>query len=403
MTRFPGALAAVALPSGEWAVAFPGSHIQTHAGRIDRPVGVAGAFDISYLDITTVGGFKIAGQAQCEPHSPNRGTWVWENGQWTQLSTEAPGTYPVMFDRNGHLHIATPERNGSQGWRYVSDDGDLVSGDDTLNAQRRVGLALGLSDIWEYTHLGGVCIGQGETGCDVIVDGARRRLEDGDTHFIRVRHAAGTWAVGITKLAQGEACVGWFTRGQLAGLPTVTLAPAPAPQPEHPVSPVVPPAPEPAPMPETFPHSALLQQFAAKFPLPQTPGGGEEHENKCRAWCLKLAEQVRFTTRDATWGVKRAAGPQSKDTIAKDLGNGKLIVFDLMSGAGTGAPTLNVQPHGEEVNGQIFIPVNAVDHLRVPEPHPHPEPHPAVLTDRELLLKLMAKIDRLSAHFGIQG
>lgn len=145
-------------------------------------------------------------------------------------------------------------------------------------------------------------------------------------------------------------------------------------------------------MPEAFPHAALLQQFAARFPLPQTPGGGEDHENKCRAWCLKFAEQVRFTTRDATWGLKRSAGPQSKDTIAKDLGNGKILVFDLMSGAGTGFPTLNAQPTGEEVVGQTFIPVNPANHLG---------PAPTVPTDRELLLKLIAKVDRLSAHFGI--
>ena len=133
----------------------------------------------------------------------------------------------------------------------------MSRGDDTLNAQRRVGLALGLSELWEYTHLGGVSIGQGETGCDVILDGARRRLEDGDTHFIRVRHASGTWAVGITKLAQGEACIGLFTRAQLAALPLVGQTPAPAPQPVNPVNPVTPPLPEPPVMSESFPHSAL--------------------------------------------------------------------------------------------------------------------------------------------------
>ena len=117
---------------------------------------------------------------------------------------------------------------------------------------------------------------------------------------------------------------------------------------------------------------ALLTQFAQRFPLPQTPGGGEEHENRCRAWCLKFAEQVRFSTGDDAWGVKRAGEgrPQSKDTIARKLEGTRLAVFDLMLGAGTGAPTLVGEPHGEEVTDQVFIPVNPVNHLGGPAPEP---------------------------------
>ena len=114
----------------------------------------------------------------------------------------------------------------------------------------------------------------------------------------------------------------------------------------------------------TFPHGTLLQQFAAKFPLPNTPGGGEEHENKCRAWCLKFAEQVHFSTGDAGWGVKSAGAnrPQSKDAIARQQG-ASLVAWDLMSGAGTGAPSLAVNPEFHDIAGQQFIPVAAVDHL----------------------------------------
>ena len=117
---------------------------------------------------------------------------------------------------------------------------------------------------------------------------------------------------------------------------------------------------------------SLMIRFAQTFPVPQTPGGGEAHENRCREWCRKLAEQVRFSTQDPTWGVKKSAGPQSKDTIARDLGNGKIVVFDLMTGAGTGAPVLNQQPSGETVTGQTFIPVNPVNHLDDRGPHPEP-------------------------------
>lgn len=125
---------------------------------------------------------------------------------------------------------------------------------------------------------------------------------------------------------------------------------------------------------------ALLIQFAQRFPLPQMPGGGEEQENKCRAWCTKFAEQVRFSTNDEAWGVKRAAEgrPQSKDTITKHLGGGRLAIFNLMLGAGTGAPTLVEHPRGEVSSDQVFIPVHAVNHLGGPPPEP-----PAALTDAQ--------------------
>lgn len=204
-------------------------------------------------------------------------------------------------------------------------------------------------------------------------DGRLLLWRDGQMHDPRVDvnadHAAVVaWATG------GTARLAIVTASDL--VPVVPDPPAPAPTPAPDPRPA--PVPTPAPSPETekmqLPDNvrSLLIRFAQKFPLPQTPGGGEEHENRCREWCRKLAEQVRFATQDPTWGVKKSAGPQSKDTIARDLGNGSLAVFDLMTGAGTGAPVLNQQPSGETVTGQTFVPVNPVNHLDGGAPHPEP-------------------------------
>jgi hypothetical protein len=363
--RIPGAMWAIALPTSEFAYVIPGDCIMTHQGRVERP-----GFDVGYLDITNAPVFRIAGQAQVEPNDSRRGTWEWTaGGGWQHISQESPGTYPVMYDSTGTLHIATSEHNGSQGWRYESETGELVTGDHSLNDRRSLGLALGIKDLWEFSHFGGVTIGQGDPpkGCHVLIDGSRRMLEPGDTSFIRVRYIHGLWAIAMTKLGV-EAVIRWMTRAELMMLDVIN---ATTPQP-----PTEPDKPEP-PMPDhAFPHSALLQRFAAKFPLPQGQPG-DAHENRCRDWCRQFAEQVRFTTGDEDWGVKRAAGPQSKDTIAENRGNGKMIVFDLMTGAGTGHPTLNVHPHGEEVgDGQTFIPVAPVDHLGSgPVPPPSPSTH----------------------------
>jgi hypothetical protein len=388
--KFLGGLYAVALPTAEYAVLYPGSHIESIWGQIDLP-----GFDIIEFDITAHDGGKLAGKAQSNDPA-TWGTWMWRarTRVWERIVPEAHGTYPCIFTAEGTLVLADPTNNGSQGWRYVDEHGRLVTGDDTLNAQRRVGLELGLSDLWEYSHFAGVTIGQGDPpiGCHVLIDGTRRMLEPGGTHFIRVKYAQGVYAISMTKLAENTSVIHRMTRAQLSQLPLVTAAPPPPP-------PVIPEPPTPEPVDMEFPGALkdLLQRFAARFPLPQTPGGGEEHENKCRAWCLKLAEQVRFTTGNEAWGVKRAAGPQSKDTIARNLGGGKMVVYDLMAGAGTGAPVLNADPHGEEVGeGQTFIPVNPVNHLSEAIPNPGPiVPTPGPVPDTELAKRLDAVEKRL--------
>ena len=434
----------MALPTGEWAMAFPGSHLESHIGRIERPTGHAGPFDILYLDITNAGGFRIAGQAQQEPQSPDRGAWMWENGRWTHVSTEAPGTYPVMFDAQGRLHIATTAQNGSQGWRYIAEDGELVSGDDTLNAQRRIGVALGLSNLWEYTHLGGVVIGQGETGCDVIAGGARRRLENGDTHFIRVRHAGDTWAVAMTKLAEDEAVIGFFTRADLEALPLVeqSVVPDPAPAPE-PDPPVTPPKPEPVPMPDFHVPEALDNQSALVTEVRNTlfPNlVGKPLNDPAKA--MLMTKTVAWRLRQHGVGlVKAKPGSENNvDGFTSDivaLKNG--VHWDIQQDGHTGAAFAqwSMEPNPENyppIAARWTPPVDPGGNMPEPVallPHAYDggdndtgtcdvagcgQPRsaaihvtaPPVDDNRELLKQLVAKVDRLqatldrlSAHFEI--
>jgi hypothetical protein len=107
---------------------------------------------------------------------------------------------------------------------------------------------------------------------------------------------------------------------------------------------------------------AIRSRYVAKFAVPQTPGGGDAHEERCRQWSIRFAEQVAFDQPGQGWGVKKAAGPISKDTIARQL-DGKLIVWDLLVGTGTGTPVLNTDPDGEEVQGQTFVSVTPTNHV----------------------------------------
>jgi hypothetical protein len=217
--KYTNAVFHIKLPTGEWANLILDSHIESHLGRIELPAE-GGKSNILWLDITAVGEFKIAGQS----HTGPPGTWEWREStrEWKHISSEAPGVYPCIYDANGVLHIATPEHNGSQGWRYVAEDGTLITGDDTLNATRRIGLELGLRDFWEYSYLAGVVIGQGETGCDILIDGVRRRLVTGAAKNIRVRYN-GVWAISLYLENERTSYDFVLTRTELSALPALDV------------------------------------------------------------------------------------------------------------------------------------------------------------------------------------
>ena len=57
------------------------------------------------------------------------------------------------------------------------------------------------------------------------------------------------------------------------------------------------------------------------------------------------------------------------------------MTWDLLVGTGTGTPTLAPSPEGEDVTGQVFVPVTPTNHLGeapvpVPQPTPTPTPQP---------------------------
>ena len=115
---------------------------------------------------------------------------------------------------------------------------------------------------------------------------------------------------------------------------------------------------------------------AKVFPPPQGQPGAA-HDDKCRAWSAKVAEQVAFDHGRA-WGVKRASSgrPQCKDCIAWNGDARGLHGWDLLVGAGTGKPKLADDPAHHFIPDQVFIPVTPTDHLGGTEPEPEPEPLP---------------------------
>lgn len=125
----------------------------------------------------------------------------------------------------------------------------------------------------------------------------------------------------------------------------------------------------------------IRRRFLEKFPVPQIHEGmanesGEHFEQRVREWTTMFAEQVRYLLPDGGWGCKNAGGgrPRSKDVLAHiNREDGKLIGWDLFIGTGTGRPQLAEDPDSMDLTGQVFEPVNPVNHLAttdvtIPEP-----------------------------------
>lgn len=130
---------------------------------------------------------------------------------------------------------------------------------------------------------------------------------------------------------------------------------------------------------------AIRDRYVAAFPVPHGEPG-EAFEEQARRWSIRFAEQVAYDTGDGRWGMKRADPnrPISKDTIAF-TDDGRLFIWDLLLGTGTGAPRLVDNPHSEELFGQVFVPVAARNHLGTASPTPvPPAPVPVPLPPADL-------------------
>lgn len=111
---------------------------------------------------------------------------------------------------------------------------------------------------------------------------------------------------------------------------------------------------------------ATLKQLGSKF---GTLNKGTDDQR--RQFALIVAEQFAFSFPGEGWGSKSAGAgrPQTKDVVARQR-NGVLDGWDLVNGS-----TLDVVCTSHlDLAGQVFIAVNAVDHLGSAPPPPPPPP-----------------------------
>jgi hypothetical protein len=330
-----------ALASGEYAVLIPDSHIETHVGQIPLDAGDSCLF----LRVSNVGGFKFAGQSQ-----HGRGTLEW-NGGWRVVAADSYGVNPVIYDRQGNLHRGHPDY-GSQGFRYIRDDGSIATGDQTYVDP--------VNHLWEFTVAGDVVIGQGETSAIAVADGKRYVIEPGDTRFIRVDRQGDQFAVTIVKMSERQTVIHRFTRTELSQYPQEAVTPPP-PKPE--------PKPEPEPMPTLQAPNQIDTVRQAMRDHPEIDTTREETRGRILDYvCAALGPSI--------WG-RKSRNPDGTDLNSDALtflrADGLFEIYDVISGSNGGATWDGFGPFRPGENG-YWVKAQPVDVTPAPTPDPKPVP-----------------------------
>lgn len=181
------ALYADHLPSGAWCALIPKAYCVTHLGAVSFPQGET--FGPLFLRCTDVGGFRFAGQAH---DHENPAAYERIGAAWVSLPPPCFGVSPLIYDHEGNLHCSNGSV-GSQGYRYVTPENTLISGDATYGP---------FHGLFEYTYLeDGLWIGQGaEDGSGIRVwDGTLRQLETGTCRFLRANRVGDVVALAFTR------------------------------------------------------------------------------------------------------------------------------------------------------------------------------------------------------------
>jgi len=337
-----GAIGADCRVGGAW-VATTWTAVHTQAGVLPLPDE---ALLYPRLDV------RIAAQGQRSGIA-----WEWDGVQWRNRGATF-GVNPVIYTRDGQLHLAKME-DGSQGFRYVDELGQIVTGDESINSSTPLAQALGLTGFWEFTHLGGVTIGQGEAACIVQVgSGPHRVLEPGGCFDIRFTRQGDQFAVAMIKRSENRALFIWGDVSELDALPLETPIPQPDPDPK----------PDPKPMPDV-PQSeqdraqAMLAQVRAETgfgpnmpPLPYI-----------RTVAQKLGGE---------WGLNGKRGNPndiSGDVLAyRFVGEQPQLYDALQDGGGANNPAWQPLEYPQTAGAVWLAPGDA------PKPDPDPKPEPDI-------------------------
>lgn len=395
---FNGGQYAFALPDGGYGVLFPGSHIDTHLGRIALP-----ADDVLFLVGTSFNGaLYMAGQGHNSGNCWLYGPKGWQSaGPTFGVSPCAFGTDTLYVVTSGSTCRMVSLRDGeardltapfgSQGIRYIRGISP-VSGDDTYRD----------GDYFEFTERGNVRVGQGAIG-GAIING--RLLETGECRFIRFERSGDQLAIAIVQ--PGRAVLHWLTVSEIASLPVYGKKPddPPPPDKDEPEKPV------PVPDQSAFVRSFLSSRLKRYASLEETRINTFAAVNAC---CVALRSKG-----DMNWGVLEKMGgdrvrDRAADILLYALGDGTAQVVDVVNDAegsnGAPSPSWNLKDIRPISQWRQPYAIEADDPPHDPPPDEHkPDPEvgklraevkalrEVVAEQEEILLSLVERVTKLEA------
>ncbi len=360
--QFDGAWEGDCLPGGAFVAAYPDRRLMTHQGTWHTSDW------IRYPRLSPVTGF-VAGQTQAEG-GVGRILEIRADGE-TDLG-QACGNSATLYGPDGTLYrnhdCAAPYYG--QGFRYfdATSNRAVPAWETYIDSSRQ---------IYEYTSIGAITIGQGpESGVHILTNGRRYLLEPGTTTVVRFSQQGDQIAVGTFRHDITAFVAIWLTVAEIAALPDITVPVDPDPGPD--------PEPEPDmnfPVPEWNIVKDMHARFAATLPAT---------EDGARDWTRMTIEQLKFSFPGGGWCWKSSTpnNPPSKDAIARQVA-GRFECWDVLQAAGVNGPRVlaNYPPSYHDIAGQHPIPVNAQDHLGDDPPDP-PEPPSDDLEERVEQLEL---------------
>ena len=374
----------VAGVGGDYVALVRDSHLQTSRGTVPLP-----GENVLYVR-AAVDGFGILKLCGVGHQSDQ----AWEYPAW-QPRGLAHGVSACIFDHTGTLRIAT-RAQGSQGYRYINDQGQPVTGDDTYNSQTALAQSYGLTELWEWTKQGDLYAGQNSKDECILVCPAgttysphlpmaeqlaraasmeRRVLEPGACRFIRFVRVGSVCAVALWKPQENCAVLFWFTVDEIATLP---LESTPPPDPDNP--PTNPTDPEPSmQLPDAI--FATLKAVRPKYPTPLGQLGAA------------LLNEVAWIHRAEGWGIEAKTGgnvcpqPTTGRTCGCDILRTATQGWDVLQD--TEGDAIPVQSESGPADPARFVaPVAPPDIIDPPDPPPS---------------DLTARVTALEAQVAVQG